>query len=64
MEKIQIWDPGSGINIPDNISESKVSFFGITILKFFVANPDPGSGAFFFYPGSGYRDGKIRICAP
>jgi hypothetical protein len=26
-EKIQIWDPGSGINSPDYISESFVSIF-------------------------------------
>jgi hypothetical protein len=36
---------GSGINIPDHISEKQ--FFGFKILKFFDADPNPGSGIFF-----------------
>jgi hypothetical protein len=40
-------DPGSGINIPDHISQRLVTiFWGVKILKFFVADKDPGSGAF------------------
>ncbi len=61
MEKIQIWDPGSGINIPDHISESVISIIWVKILKFFVG--DPGS-VVPFDPGSGIRDGKIRIRDP
>jgi hypothetical protein len=45
------WDgegTGLGINIPDNISESLVTFFGLKIIStFFVAVPYPGSRAFF-----------------
>jgi hypothetical protein len=37
-------DPGSGFNIPDYISESLGTSFGLKILKFF--DPDPGSGIF------------------
>jgi hypothetical protein len=34
--------------------------FGLKILKFFVADPDPGSGAFLTLdPKFGIRDGKI-----
>jgi hypothetical protein len=33
---------GSGMNNPDNISESLKKFFGLKILKFF--DEDPGSG--------------------
>jgi hypothetical protein len=53
---------GSGMNFPDHISESLKTIFWIKILKFFDAdaNPDPGSGK-LFHPGSGIRDGKIRI---
>jgi hypothetical protein len=44
------------MNIPDYISES---FFGLKILKFFDADPDPGSGIFLTLdPCSGMRDGK------
>jgi hypothetical protein len=40
-------DPGSGINIPDHNSQRLVTIFlGVEILKFFVADQDPGSGNF------------------
>jgi hypothetical protein len=38
--------PGSGINVSDPISKSLVNFWGLKILKFFVANPDPEFGDF------------------
>jgi hypothetical protein len=54
MWKIQILNPGSPINILDHIFKSLVRIFGLKMLKFFVANPDSGSGAFFILdPGSG-----------
>jgi hypothetical protein len=31
---------GSGMNIPDQISESLETIFGVNLLKFFVANPE------------------------
>jgi hypothetical protein len=37
-------DPESGMNIPDYISESVETIFGLKILKFFDADPNPGSG--------------------
>jgi hypothetical protein len=37
---------GSGVNIPDHISEILETIFQVKILKFFAANPDPGSGIF------------------
>jgi hypothetical protein len=43
------------MNFPDQISENLETIFGLKILKFFDADPDPGS----FFPG--IRDGKIRI---
>jgi hypothetical protein len=46
MEKFQIWDPGSGINIQNHISENLLSVFGLKINTFVVADPDPGSGSF------------------
>jgi hypothetical protein len=41
-------DPGFGygMNIPDHISESLETIFGLKILKFFDMDPDPGSGIF------------------
>jgi hypothetical protein len=33
---------GSGLNNPDHISESLETTFGVKILKFFDADPDPG----------------------
>jgi hypothetical protein len=36
----------SGINNPDHISESLQTIFWVKILKFFYADPDPGSGIF------------------
>jgi hypothetical protein len=38
-----------GINVLDHISQILVTIFGLKILKFLVsvADPDPGSGAFF-----------------
>jgi hypothetical protein len=42
------------MNIPDNISESLETFFGLKILKFFDAYPVLGSGIFLTLdPGSG-----------
>jgi hypothetical protein len=52
-------DPGSGswMNIPDHISESLEKIFGVKHIKFFDADPDPGSGIFLTLdPGS--RNGK------
>ncbi len=40
---------GSGMNIPDHISESLEAIFWVKIHKFFDADPDPE----FFDPGSG-----------
>jgi hypothetical protein len=57
---------GSGINILDHISESLLSLetiFGVKILKFFDEDADPRDGN-LFDPGSGIRDGKIRIRDP
>jgi hypothetical protein len=47
-------DPGSGMvkksrsgmNIPDRISDSLETIFWVKLLKFFDADPDPGSGIF------------------
>ncbi len=41
-------DPGSrsGMNIPDKFSESLEIVFWVKILKFFDADPDPGSVIF------------------
>jgi hypothetical protein len=51
---------GSGMNIPDHISESLETIFGVKILKFFDADAD--SGIFLTLdPGSGME--KIRIRA-
>jgi hypothetical protein len=42
------------MNIPDHIFESLKQFFGLKILKFFDADPDPGSGIFLILdPGPG-----------
>jgi hypothetical protein len=50
---------GKKINIRDPENEQ---FFGLKILKFFDAEPDPGSGIRnLFDLGSWIRDGKIRI---
>jgi hypothetical protein len=48
---------GSGINLPDDISESWVTSFGLKILKFLVA--DLGSSAFLIL-----RDRKFMILDP
>jgi hypothetical protein len=53
-------ESGSGMNIPDHISESLETFFGLKISKFFDVDPgsgirnlfDPGSGMEKFGPGS------------
>jgi hypothetical protein len=37
---------GSGMNIPVHISESLETVFGLKILTFVDANPDPGSESF------------------
>jgi hypothetical protein len=34
---------GSGMNIPDHVSESLEKVFGLKILKFFDGDPDPES---------------------
>jgi hypothetical protein len=44
MGKNQDPDPGSGMNIPDHISESLELIFWIKILKFFDAYVDSESG--------------------
>jgi hypothetical protein len=41
LSNSQCCGSGSGMNIPDHISESADNFFGLQILKFFDA--DPGS---------------------
>jgi hypothetical protein len=38
---------GSGMNMPDHISESLETIFWVKILKFFDADADPGSGNLF-----------------
>jgi hypothetical protein len=37
---------GSGMNIPDHLPGSLETVFVLKILKFFDADPDPGSGIF------------------
>jgi hypothetical protein len=45
-------NPKSRMNNPDYISESLETIFGPKILRFFDADPDPGSGIFLtLYPG-------------
>ncbi len=46
----------SGMYIPDHISESVETIFGVKILKFFDADAGSGSGN-LFSPGSGIRNG-------
>jgi hypothetical protein len=60
MGKNQELGSGSGINNPDPISESLETIFWVKILKFFDADPDPGSGIFLPW----IRDKKIRIRDP
>ncbi len=36
-------DPGSGMNISDHISEILETILGLIVIKFFDADPDPGS---------------------
>jgi hypothetical protein len=51
----------SGINIPDDISESLEPIFWVKIIKFFNADPDPGSGIFLTLdPGCGMEKIQIR----
>jgi hypothetical protein len=52
---------GSGMNIPDHISESRETIFWLKILKLFDADPDPGI-FLTLDPGSGME--KIRIWGP
>jgi hypothetical protein len=47
------------MNIPDHISESLETIFGLKILNFFDVDPDPGSG--IFLPWIRDRNGKILI---
>jgi hypothetical protein len=56
---------GSGFGIRDESSRSffrelRNSFFGLKIIKFFDADPDPGSGIFI----SWIQDGEIQIRDP
>jgi hypothetical protein len=54
-------DLGSSIKISNHINKRLVTIIWGKMLKFFVADPDPGSGAFLIldpgrknsYPGSG-----------
>jgi hypothetical protein len=49
--------PESVTNIPDKISESLETIFGLKILKFFDADPDPKSGIFLTLDqGSGMEE--------
>ncbi len=49
------------MNNRDPISESLETIFGVKILKFFDASPDPGSGIFLTLdPGSGMEEIRIR----
>jgi hypothetical protein len=48
------------MNILDHISERLEIIFWVKILKFFDADADPGSWK-LYDPGSGIRDGKIRV---
>jgi hypothetical protein len=50
--------PGSGMNIPDHMSESLETIFWVKILKFFNADPRSGDGN-NSDPGFGME--KIRI---
>ncbi len=53
--------PGSGMNIPDHNSESLETVFWLSKLKFFDADPVPGSGIFLTRdPGSGMKICGIR----
>jgi hypothetical protein len=53
-------NPGTEINIPIHISESLVRIFGLKIIKFFVVDLDPGTGA-FLTPGSGMEKSGFGI---
>jgi hypothetical protein len=46
MGKSQDQDPGSRMNIPDHISESLETVFGVKYTYIFYADPAPGSGIF------------------
>jgi hypothetical protein len=48
---------GSGMNIPDHISESLETIVRVKILKFFDANPDPGT---FLNQDPGSKKSRIR----
>jgi hypothetical protein len=55
----------SGMNIPDQISEILVTIFWVTILNFFDADPDPGSGIFLTLdPGWEKFGSGIKILDP
>jgi hypothetical protein len=56
LEKIRIGD-----ELADNFSESLETVKGLKILRFFNADPDPGSGIFFTLdPGFGMEDSDPR----
>ncbi len=50
------------MNLLDHISESLETILVLKILKFFVADLDPGYGVFLtLLSGFGIREGEIRI---
>jgi hypothetical protein len=53
---------GSGMNIPDHISESLETIFWVKILKFYDADVDPGSENLF--DGSGIPGSGLNIPNP
>jgi hypothetical protein len=59
------------MNVPDNFSESLETVFGLKLLKFFDADPDPGSRIKdLVYRGSGIRNKHpgsatlVNVCVP
>jgi hypothetical protein len=53
------------MNIPDHISESIETIFGLKIVKFFDADPDAGSGIYLTLdPGWKKSDSESRINIP
>jgi hypothetical protein len=51
------------MNIPDHIYKSLETIFGLKILKFFDADPDPGYGIFLTqYPESGMNIPDPQKC--
>jgi hypothetical protein len=53
------------MNIPDHISESLKTIFGLKIRKLFYADPDPGTGIFLtLVPGSEMEKVWVRDIYP